>query len=754
MLAASLIGLVFVSGFVVWQLSRGPISVGFLTPYVEDALNAEVAPVRVRLGDTVLAWAGFDKTLDVRAVGLDILGDDGAVRISVPEISVRFSARALLNGLIAPTSLELLGPRVRVVRNVEGALALDLANKGPADETTNLDIVKILDELISRPDRTRETGYLKRIAISSALIEYEDMKSGIRLTAPRVNLALERDGEGIRAAGSVAIDFAGKQAQFQVSGILSARSGNSELGLTFTNLKPSTLAPLTPALAFLDDIDIPFNGTIALSLDPRFVIEDVGFDIDSAGGDLSIPAFYPTPRRIGGITLRGRARDDFTSFAVDEGNFRIDGSQVDVSGTVVRRGSRMIANFDAGIRNVAVNDIEAWWPKSINHRARDWVTQNLRDGTIVSTHINLTGTVPLENPAEFEITDIDGRFDATGVTVHYLRPMDPIRNVNAVSTFGLGGFVVDATAGELRQMKVDTGRVTISGLDGEPSGERISIDLVFSGSARGALELLDQEPLGFIRRIDVDPSRASGRHRTQLIVQLPLIADLEFDDIVVAAASTLSGFAMEQGPLGLPISNADLSLQVDKEKMIVDGNLSISGVPAGIAWTEWFADDIPTRRTYQVRAILNDVARAKLGVDLAPWVTGPIGVGLSYSEAGVGVVSGAAELDLSSAALAADDIGWRKTAGIPGRAFVRFSGDRDHIRRFDRFSIAAADLIAEGEIGLRQDAAGGMTPARVTLSRLAFGGTDIFAAGQFLEILLSDKEFIPHSWEIRFNSKE
>jgi len=192
----------------------------------------------------------------------------------------------------------------------------------------------------------------------------------------------------------------------------------------------------------------------------------------------------------------------------------------------------------------------------------------------------------------------------------------------------------------------------------------------------------------------------------------------------------LTGFGLTKGPFGLPVSDGALSLNVNSEKMVVDGNLSLSGVPAGIAWTEWFTSKTPTRRTYQVRAILNDAARERLGFDTAPWVIGPVGIGVTYSEAGIGTVNGAAELDLTSATMAIEPFGWRKTSGAPGRAFVRFSGDRDHIRGLDRFTVAAADLAVEGDLVLRIAKDGAAGVSQVTLKRLAFGSTDIFAAAE------------------------
>ncbi|MCZ6509316.1 MAG: hypothetical protein O7A62_01885, partial [Alphaproteobacteria bacterium] len=75
-LAASLLGAALFAVVAVWQLSRGPVSLSFLTPYIEEALSGGPNDVQVRLHDTVITWEGAERTLDLRAVGLEIVDSD------------------------------------------------------------------------------------------------------------------------------------------------------------------------------------------------------------------------------------------------------------------------------------------------------------------------------------------------------------------------------------------------------------------------------------------------------------------------------------------------------------------------------------------------------------------------------------------------------------------------------------------------------------------------------------------------------
>ena len=53
------------------RLSQGPLSLDFLTPYVQQALADVVPEYRVAVGGTRLIWGGFEESLDIEVT------DDG-----------------------------------------------------------------------------------------------------------------------------------------------------------------------------------------------------------------------------------------------------------------------------------------------------------------------------------------------------------------------------------------------------------------------------------------------------------------------------------------------------------------------------------------------------------------------------------------------------------------------------------------------------------------------------------------------------
>ena len=113
------------------------------------------------------------------------------------------------------------------------------------------------------------------------------------------------------------------------------------------------------------------------------------------------------------------------------------------------------------------------------------------------------------------------------------------------------------------------------------------------------------------------------------------------------------------------MTSGDLALNVNRDGLKAEGTAEIGGIPVGLTWNESFTEANNVRTQYEVRATLDAAAREQIGIAAAPYVTGPVGLGLTYSLGWDDVGAGAAEIDLSPAALS-----WSPLAG-PRRRRIR-----------------------------------------------------------------------------------
>src|SRR5690606_30771589 len=147
----------------------------------------------------------------------------------------------------------------------------------------------------------------------------------------------------------------------------------------------------------------------------------------------------------------------------------------------------------------------------------------------------------------------------------------------------------------------------------------------------------------------------------------------------------------------------DFSLNVDRKGLKLSGTARLSEVPVGLSWDENFEDSETVRTRYEIRAVLDAAARSRLGVEAAPFVAGPLGVGLTYVINRDGTATGAADIDLTDTTLTLDALGWHKPPGTEGRAFIRIVGEDGQVVDVPEFRASGPELAVEGSASLRQD---------------------------------------------------
>ena len=133
LVAALFAGSAIVFAAAAWRLSEGPISVGFLSPYIKDALTFGGTDVDIALKDTVLAWRGFDRGLDIVVLDLEVLDGNGATVAIVPELAIGLDTSRLLAGDFAPATVDIVGATFKLRRAADGILEIvvggDLGNR-------------------------------------------------------------------------------------------------------------------------------------------------------------------------------------------------------------------------------------------------------------------------------------------------------------------------------------------------------------------------------------------------------------------------------------------------------------------------------------------------------------------------------------------------------------------------------------------------------------------------------------------------
>jgi hypothetical protein len=176
------------TGTLAWRLSRGPIRLDFVTPRLEAALRAPDGSTTVDIGSTTFEWDPRDRDLDVRVRDLRVLGPGGAPRATLPALTVDIAPGPLLFGAVRPRALEVIAPRIHVVRDQDGSVAVGLGHP-PTQAGTQL--------LLGALDGGGRRGGAPALRLRDGEVVLDDRSSGTTWHATNVVLSARPEAQGL-----------------------------------------------------------------------------------------------------------------------------------------------------------------------------------------------------------------------------------------------------------------------------------------------------------------------------------------------------------------------------------------------------------------------------------------------------------------------------------------------------------------------------------------------------------------------------
>src|SRR4051794_4812968 len=189
--------LVIVAGAVVglfaWRLSQGPVDADFLRPTLEATLSQIERGLTIKLGGAQIAYDAAAHAIDLTGRDVKLIGDEGQVLVSVPEIALGLSLRAAFKGVVAPTRIVVREPHFRLRREEDGAWTFGVATGGDGGV-----IDERLVELLEPPADDSSLGQLREIALRGASVEVDDRMVGLTWSARRGAATLFRTPRGFK----------------------------------------------------------------------------------------------------------------------------------------------------------------------------------------------------------------------------------------------------------------------------------------------------------------------------------------------------------------------------------------------------------------------------------------------------------------------------------------------------------------------------------------------------------------------------
>ncbi len=721
LLGAVLVGLLLVVPLAAWRLSHGPISLEFLTPYIEDALTARDGSLFVRLDATLLQRGDDDRMLEihVRNVRAYLAGNDVPV-VAVPDMALSLSGRALLRGVVAPNSIRLNRPSLSLVRDASGHFQFGMPDGGGGD--AGLVIARIKDALLGEPDPSKPGRSLQSFSIRDADLLIDDRALATSWHAPGVDLTVRRVPSGIQAKGRIPLDLAGEVGEVSVDAAYTKADGAADAELRLRGIRPAVLARFGGPAVHLRVIDMPLAGSVRARLSGG-VLETLAFDLSGGAGRLDLPAPFHTVHQVASAALRGELSRDMTRLDLAEIRLDLGGPTFMLAALVDGLGGETSIKAEGSLRDVPVDQVRDLWPNGLAQNARDWVIPNLSKGMVREASIQLSARSPSGRFDDVVIDHLGGEVRPEGVTVDYLHPMPLARNTVGVCTFDASSFRIALNAGEVYGLRLKEGTIVFTGLDKED--QFADIELVIAGPATDALKLIDNPPLRYAQALGIEPGKVGGDATAKVRLKFPLLKTLRLDDVGIKANATVKKVVIPKVMMGLDLSDGVLELDVDAKGLDATGPVVLAGIPGHLAWRENFSKGQPFRSRYFLKAPeVTEEQRKLLGLDgvpfVAPFTAGPVRaeVTATFSDGGKAEID--AKVDLTTARMALPGLGWSKPEDKPGSAEVLVKLDRKLIAAVPRFAVKAGDLDVAGSVAFGPDGAA----RKVDFSRVRYLRTD------------------------------
>lgn len=731
-------GLAILAVFLTIRLASGPMSVSFFTPYIVQALEPDDGSLKVTLQDTILTWDGRGRALQLRALGVRLADASGQVKAQLPELTVGLSARALLRGRLEPTSLEVVGLHLVLTRDVDGAIQLTEAMPSIADAPEQKAMAqggadvfsKVVADLMAPPDPRANLGFLTSFTLIDADITLEDRKLDVTWRAPSATFVVLRGAASVRLRGSFGLDMGGETANFAIDGTYDIARGDIAANLDLKKIAPSLFAARVTLLAPLAGVKLPISGSLRVKADIDGSISRADIDLVGGAGSIDLPWEPQGPGMpVRSLLLRGALTDNLAVADLDQFTLAIgpeeQGTVIDARLTAEGEqpgivGGPFKLTADVALKALMLADLKRYWPPDAAKNGREWVMANMIEGRVGQARVTLGGAAGEAGIDSFKPDSLVGTFNYTDVALRYFQPLPILTNGRGTAAVNLGGLSFTVTGGETNGVQLDSGKVDITGLDGD--NEHLAVEAVARGGMRQILEILDRPRLGYAKELGVNPRDAGGDAAVRLAIRLPLLNNLTFKQVAIAASATSRGLSLPQIALGQDLTEGAFTLQLDGKGMEVNGTAKLGGTPAEIAWNETFnARDV--QRKLVVKAELDDAARKSIGLDLGDTVSGMMGVNATLTETPQKVKSLAVTSDLTNTVLALSPIGWRKESGVPGtlKADIALAGET--LTAIRSFAIDAADLHAAGSARFSADG----KPSNVRLDRMVYGNSDLTA---------------------------
>jgi hypothetical protein len=709
----------------IWQLYRGPIAVPFLKPYIIAALNQDNENAEVTVDSVNIELVRSIKPIKIIAKNVVYEENDGHMRINAPGVAVSFSIRALLQGVIAPSSIEVNNPSVYIFTDY------GVRDKTRAAEVSRKQIdyyVTAFEEFLERfnsPDRTYSESYINDIEINNGKVEFHEVDLGRKWEFADLNYNFERNLTDIETEISGSVKLRDKLVSVGMEARYRPSDNRLAAQIYFSDLVPADIVDTYVNGGARRDwynVNLPINGKIAALINfNEFLknrgdlieavdtaLEKIKFQLEGGRGFILFDTGDADSRYdISSFMLEGEINGGLDRVAIENADFYLGEQKVtlgfNVSGLedylLEDSKKNLRLSLTADIRKLKFDDLYTYWPRYVAPDAWEWCRDSIFGGDAKNARFEFDFGYD-EKTKTFGLTDLKGKAYIADSNLRYINTMPMVNNVYGVFSVTPTSINIALDKAVSDGIMLSEGNVLIYDLD--KYNNYIDIRLFSNSSIADALKLIDHKPLEFTSQMGLHPEVIEGEADTELGLKFELKKDLDYDDVNVTVNSKLHNVRIKDAVDGRPITAKELELAVDNDGMSVKGDAEFDGIPLKIVWDERFKTDKPYRSRYQASLKLDAAGAEKFGLDYEmlkpPYFEGSAEVEATATQGGDDKLTVDLKAKLQKAVMNYSFLGFYKPAGAAADFGAKLVFAKKQLTSIPDFKLHKSDFDIAGKI--------------------------------------------------------
>ena len=337
------------SGFFIWRLAQGPISLEAFKAGIESSLDQRLGEgYRLRFAEAAIENGSRGPGLAVS--GLVVTDPGGRTILAAPRAEVTIHLPALLIGELAPSRLELFDLDVRLSVLPDGAVSVSAGNEpmllsaptapavaspdaGAAPEQssavkTAAEALRAILDLATK--RTQMFGDLKHVGVARGRFAFDDQATGQAVNFDGLEFAFDKS----RGGAHLGLSAKGPNGRWRIDARAGGSAAEQALDIEVSDLTFDEIALVGGLRDPPVDFDMPISAKLRLALTPEGGLGACAGSFTFGSGN-----FYfkdPDQEPVPVDSLQARLRFDAASqgLIVEAVDWRAGASRIAVAGTI------------------------------------------------------------------------------------------------------------------------------------------------------------------------------------------------------------------------------------------------------------------------------------------------------------------------------------------------------------------------------------------------------------------------------------